>query len=91
METLIGKLSAHRIASQRADLYLISGSRKKLGDLDRIDMEKLRDKIYQELDKRATIGLLLQDVYTKGLLHKGYSHSMSFKENNKMMQGLLAK
>ena len=91
METLIGKLSAHRIASQKADLYLIIGSRKKMGDLDRIDMEKLRDKIYRELEKRATIGLLLQDVHTKGLLHKGYSHSMSFKENNKMMQGLLAK
>lgn len=92
METLIGKLSAHRIASQRADLYLISGSRKKMGDLDRIDMEKLRTKIYAELQKRPTIGLLVQDVHTKGLLHKGYSHSMTFKENNrKMLQGLLAK
>jgi hypothetical protein len=83
METLIGKLSAHRISSQHADLILIASSRKNLGDLDRIDMEKLRERIYKELQKRATIGLLLQDRITKGILHKGYSHSMTFKEDSR--------
>lgn len=83
METLIGKLSAHRMGSQHADLYLISGSRKKMGDLDRINMEKLRDMLYKELQKRATIGLLIQDMITKGILHKGYSHSMTFKNENR--------
>ena len=34
---------------------------------------------------------MVLDVHTKGLLHKGYSHSMSFKEDNKMLGRLLAK
>lgn len=90
IDVLIGKLSSHRMASQRADLYIISSSRKKLGDLDRIDMSKLRRMIDNELKKRATIGLLVQDCYTKGLLHKGYSHSMDFtRQNLDMMQGAL--
>ena len=88
MDNLIGKLSAHRITSRESYLFLISGSRKKLGSIDRINMEKLREKIYDELDKRATIGLLLQDVHSKGLLHTGYSHSMSFKENNRRIHRL---
>jgi hypothetical protein len=93
METLIGKLSAHRISSQHADLFLIASSRKNLGDLDRIDMGKLRDRIYTELQKRATIGLLLQDRISKGILHKGYSHSMTFRENtsNLLKSALFAK
>jgi len=85
MDNLIGKLSAHRIASQQAILYILSTRRKKMGTLDRIDMKKLRSHIYDELDKRATIGLLVQDVYTKGLLHTGFSHSRMSKSNNKML------
>jgi len=85
MDNLIGKLSAHRIASQQAILYILSTRRKKMGTLDRIDMEKLRFHIHEELDKRATIGLLVQDVYTKGHLHTGFSHSRTSKSNNKML------
>jgi len=91
MSTLIGKLNAHRISSYKSILILISGSRKKLGTLDRIDMEKLREKIYQQLDKRPTIGLLLQDVQTEGVLHKGYSHSMNFAKDAQVLQRLFAK
>lgn len=91
MSTLIGKLNAHRISSYKSILILISGSRKKLGTLDRIDMEKLREKIYQQLDKRPTIGLLVQDVQTEGVLHKGYSHSMNFAKDAQVLQRLFAK
>ena len=90
METLLGKISAHRVSSSKTDLYIITGSRKKMGSLDRIDMEKLRDKIYAELGKRATVGLLLQDVHGKGILHKGYSHSMTFTDKNRALKKLLA-
>ena len=85
METLIGKIAAHRLSSSK------TGSRKKMGSLDRVDMEKLREKIYKELGKRPTIGLLLQDVHGKGILHKGYSHSMNFTKNNRLAVELLAK
>ena len=87
MDTLIGKLSAHRLASLDCHLFLIASSKKKMDSLDRIDMEKLRKKIYDLLTKRATIGLLLVDVVQKGLLHKGFSHSSGFQKKIKRVFG----
>ncbi len=87
MDVLISKLCAHRMSSQEATVFLINGTRKKMGTLDRIDMEKLRLKIEKELTKRATIGILIQDNVSKGLLHKGYSYSMDFSNGMKDMLG----
>jgi hypothetical protein len=84
---LISKLCAHRMASQEATVFLINGTRKKMGTLDRIDMEKLRLKIEKELTKRATIGILIQDSVSKGILHKGYSYSMEFQNDMKGLKG----
>ena len=82
METLIGKLGAHRLATHGSFLYIIKGnSRKKIGTLDRVDLNKLRDKIYECLDKYSTAGLLIQDTAERGALHKAYSHGMEMKEN----------
>ena len=92
MENLLGKLAAHRMASSRSDVFYISGSKKKIGSLDRVDLEKLRDKIYQDLSQKRTVGILVHDIHTKGLLHKGFSHGMDFKRmNRKLRKGLLAK
>ena len=91
MENLLGKLAAHRMASSRSDVFYISGSKKKIGSLDRVDLEKLRDKIYQDLSQKRTVGILVHDIHTKGLLHKGFSHGMDFKRmNRKLRKGLLA-
>ena len=87
MSTLIGKICTHRLSAGDSILFLISGSRKKMGRLDRIDMEKLRSKIL-ELRKRATIGILLQDVTRKGLLHKGEMHTTEFAEQTNVIQKL---
>jgi len=87
MDVLISKLCAHRMASQEATVFLINGTRKKMGTLDRIDMEKLRSKIEKELTKRATIGILIQDSVSKGILHKGYSYSMEFQNDMKGLKG----
>ena len=89
MDTLIGKLAAHRIGSHRCVVTLVVGKEKKLGDITRIDLEKLRKKLYAELEKRATIGLTLTDVEAKGILHKGFAHEMKFKNMNRKI--LLAK
>ena len=88
MSTLIGKICTHRLSAGDSILFLISGSRKKMGRLDRIDMEKLRSKILEELRKRATIGILLQDVTRKGLLHKGEMHTTEFAEQTNVIQKL---
>jgi len=50
-----------------------------------VNMQNLQTRIYKELDKRATVGLLVQDLHSKGLLHKGFSHSMTSKENARQM------
>ena len=82
MDTLIGKLGAHRLATHGSFLFIIKGtSRKKVGALDRIDLRKLRDKIHECLDKHRACGLLVQDTQERGTMHKAYSHGMEMKEN----------
>ena len=82
MSTLIGKLSAHRMASGGSIFYFIRGnSKQKVGTLDRVDMEKLRTKIEDTLLKTGVVGLLIQDLQERGTLHKAYSHGMQMKEN----------
>jgi len=86
MDTLIGKLGAHRLATHGSFLYFIKGnSRKKLGALDRIDLRKLRDQIEECLDKHRACGLLVQDTQERGTMHKAYSHGMEMKENFRKM------
>ena len=81
-----GKLGAHRLATHGAFLYIIKGnSKKKVGNLDRVDLRKLRDRIYDCLNKFRTCGLLVQDTKTRGTLHKAYSHGMEMKENYRSM------
>ena len=81
METLLGKLGAHRIGTNGSLLFVIKGgSRKKFGSLDRVDMSKLRDMLYKCLEKYRVAGLLVVDTKERGTLHKGYSHSMGMKE-----------
>jgi len=59
LDTLIGKLGAHRVGSHNAFLYIIKGnSKKKIGVLDRIDLTKLRDKIEECLITFRVVGLL---------------------------------
>jgi len=82
MATLIGKLSAHRMGTHGALLFLIKGrSKKKMGSLDRIDMNKLRDKLWDCTHKYRVTGLLIQDTLEKGALHRAATHKMSMKEN----------
>ena len=91
LEVLIGKICSHRITAGDCVLFLIAGSKKKMGSLDRIDMEKLRIKIEDELSKRATIGILLQDVSRKGILHKGDAHTTQFAAQTEIVQKLFNK
>jgi hypothetical protein len=87
MDTLLGKLGAHRLATHGSMLYIIKGnSRKKIGNMDRVDLRKLSDKIYECLNSHRVCGLLVQDTQERGALHKAYSHSMDMKENFRKAQ-----
>ena len=59
---------------------MIAGKRRKLGFLDRVDLEKLRNMIYKKLQTKAKIGLLLQDTKKAGILHRGFAHNRTSKE-----------
>lgn len=79
MDTLIGKLNVHRLATQNCILFMIAGKRSKLGFLDRIDLDKLRNQIHKKLHKKTQIGLLLQDTKQPGILHRGFAHNRTSK------------
>ena len=79
LDTLIGKISAHRMSTTESTLIFIDGRRKKLGSLDRVDMVKLRDKIEKALDKRRQIGLEISDRAQRGIMHKAMGHKRAMK------------
>ena len=79
LDTLIGKLSAHRLSTTRSTLFFTDGRKKKLGSLDRIDMEKLRDKVQKALDKRRQIGIEISDQSHRGIMHKAGGHKRAMK------------
>ena len=82
MDTLIGKLSAHRLATHESLLFIIKGNtRRKIGPLDKVDMSKLRQWIHDCLGKHRVCGLLIQDTKGRGVLHKPLAHSMEAKDN----------
>ena len=91
MDTLIAKLGAHRLSTRNSYLYIIKGnSKKKIAALAQVKLDKLRMKIYDCLDKYSSIGLVVQDTFEKGALHKGYSHGMEMVESMRKMPGLFA-
>ena len=91
MDTLLAKLGAHRLSTRNSYLYIIKGgSKKKIAALAQVKLENLRLKIIDCLAKYSTIGLLVQDTYEKGALHKGYSHGMEMVESMRKMPGLFA-
>ena len=79
MDTLIGKIGAHRMSTVKTTLFFIDGKKRKLGTLDRVDLEKLRDKIYRTLDKRRQVGIEISDLRDRGILHKSVGHKRTMK------------
>lgn len=88
MDTLIGKLGAHRLSTVQTTLFFIDGKKKKLGNLDRVDLEKLRDKVHKALEKRRQVGIEISDLRDRGILHKSAGHKREMKAS--MRTGELA-
>ena len=77
LDTLMSKLSAHAVGKVNSYLYIIRGGRrKKIGIIGKVSLIKLRQRIEDALDKYRSVGLLLQDLITKGLMHKSDTHTM---------------
>ena len=79
LDTLIGKLGAHRMSTVSTQLFFIDGRRKKLGLLDNVNLEKLRDKIHKTLDKKRQIGIAICDERQRGIMHKADGHKRGMK------------
>ena len=79
MDGLMGKLGAHRMSTTDSYVFFLDGRSKKLGNLDRIDFEKLRRKIEKALVTRRQIGLKVVDAKARGLLHRAAGHERGMK------------
>jgi len=79
LDTLIGKLGAHRLSTTRTHLFFFDGKKQKLGLLDQVDLEKLRDQIHKALQKRRQIGIEISDEKDRGIMHKPGGHKRAMK------------
>ena len=82
LETLMSKLRAHAVGKVESFLYIIKGGRrKKIGRIGAVSFTKLRLRIDEALEKYRTVGLLVQDSITRGILHKSSTHNMKTAQN----------
>ena len=79
LDTLVGKLGAHRLSTVKSHLFFIDGRKKNLGSLDQVDLEKLRTKIDKALDKKRQIGISICDEMQRGIMHKADGHKRAMK------------
>ena len=80
MDTLIGKLTAHRLSAHQTFVFYVERKSRKLGRLDQIDLEKLRNKIHVGLTKMHAVGVRLMDTETRGAVHRDKTHSMASED-----------
>ena len=70
LDVLFGKLRAHSVSVAGTIVYLVHrGSRKKLGTLDMIDLEKLKQELHRLLATTKQVGILLVDKFNGGMHH----------------------
>ena len=71
MDVLVGKLGAHRISADKTVCTLVVRNRKrKLGNLQTLDLAALRGAVLSSLSKAMTVGISLHDIGKRGSLHR---------------------
>ena len=71
MDVLVGKLGAHRISTEKTICTIVvRGKKRKLGDLQTLDLAALRGAILSSLSKAKTVGISLHDIGKRGSLHR---------------------
>ena len=85
MDSLIGKLTSHRLSTHVTWVYLLHGGRdRKVGKLSNIDLEKLRRKIMELLRKHREVGIRLVDE-GEGRMHRPDVHRVQSANFNNML------
>ena len=67
------------MSTVKTHVFIVDGKRKKLGNIDRVDLEKLRSMIFKVLETRRKVGILLTDTKEHGILHSKTGHERSMK------------
>ena len=84
MDELVGKLAVHRMSTTKTVVWFVDSKKKKMGQLDRIDLIKLRDKIMETLSSRNAVGLRLVDAPGHhGAMFQESNHSYDMTEFSK--------
>ena len=61
----------HRISTDKTVCTLVvRGRKRKLGNLQTLDLAALRGAILESLSKSKTVGISLHDIGRKGSLHR---------------------
>jgi hypothetical protein len=81
LDTLIGKLAAHRMSTSNSHVFFISRRRKKIGKLSTVDLNKLRELISKTLMGSMQVGLQITDAKQHGILLTEAGHSRAMKHN----------
>ena len=88
LDVLMGKLRAHSVSVAGTIVYLVHrGSRKHLGTLDMLDLEKLKQELFRLLATSKVVGILLVDKFNGGMHHHEmhtarYARSYSRQKRN---------
>ena len=80
MDVLVGKLGAHRISTDKTICTLVvRGKRRKLGDLQTLDLNALRGAVLESLSKAKSVGISLHDIGKDGSLHRMHRPERDYK------------
>ena len=68
---LFGKLGAHRLSTTKTICTLVlRGKKRKLGDLQTLDLNALRGALLRGLATSKAVGVSLHDIGKEGSLHR---------------------
>ena len=79
LNMVIHRLRTHADSNVAAGVFLVIGkSRKFVGHLNEIDLNKLRQRLKKAL-QRGTVGIEVVDLKTGGALHAPHVHSAKYE------------
>lgn len=79
MDVMVGKLRHHRSTIKKTQVEFRGTIREKLGLLQQLDLETVRNKVEFALMKLRQVGLFLTDKNHGGLMSGKHLHSETFK------------
>jgi hypothetical protein len=86
LNLLVGKLGGHRASTTESVVSLAAPKRQSLGSLDRLDLEKFRDRLEKILEDHNHVRFLITDKKEKGILHKPSAYTRKMEHAMRQRQ-----